>query len=76
MEKRSKHPGDITKWIEKVFNSCTNMSQLLTAERLLSQFNISHGYGSPYSLHLNDVSNSVRDKLIKKLLNESYTNLK
>lgn len=76
MEKRSKHPGDITKWIEKVFNSCTTMPQLLTAERLLSQFNMSHGYGSPYSVHLNDVSNSVRDKLIKTLLTERSTNLK
>ena len=63
MEKRSKHPGDVAKWIENVCNSCTNVNQLLVAEKLISRFFILHGYSSPYSLHLNMVSEVAWNRL-------------
>lgn len=63
MEKKSKHPGDVAKWIEKVIYSCTNVSQLLVAEKLISRFFILHGYSSPYSLHLNMVSEVAWNRL-------------
>ena len=39
MEKRSEHYGDVSKWIEKVIDSCETYEQLTTAERLVSNFN-------------------------------------
>lgn len=38
MEKRSRHYGDITKWIEKVIDSCQTWEQTRTASRLVSNF--------------------------------------
>lgn len=64
MEKRSKHPGDVAKWIEKVFDSCTNVNQLLVAERLSRNFSASVGYSSTYTLYLNAVSEMTWNKLI------------
>lgn len=39
MEKRSVHYGDVSKWIEKVIDSCETYEQTTTAERLVSNFN-------------------------------------
>ena len=39
MEKRSEHYGDVSKWIEKVIDSCETYEQTTTAERLVSNFN-------------------------------------
>lgn len=39
MEKRSKHYGDVSKWIEKVIDSCETYEQTTTAESLVSNFN-------------------------------------
>jgi hypothetical protein len=39
MENRSKHYGDIKLWVEKVINSCENMGQIKTADRLINNFN-------------------------------------
>ena len=38
MEKRSEHYGDVSKWIEKVIDSCETYEQTTTAERLVSNF--------------------------------------
>lgn len=38
MEKRSKHYGDVQKWIEKVIDSCETYQQALTARRLIFNF--------------------------------------
>ena len=38
MEKRSSHYGDVSKWIEKVINSCETRDQLFTAKQLLRNF--------------------------------------
>jgi hypothetical protein len=35
MEKRSTHPMDVLKWIEKVIDSCETQSQLLVADKLI-----------------------------------------
>ena len=39
MEKRSEHYGDVSKWIEKVIDSCETYEQTTTTERLVSNFN-------------------------------------
>lgn len=38
MEKRSRHYGDVTKWIEKVIDSCQTWDQVRTASKLVSNF--------------------------------------
>ena len=38
MENRSTHYGDVTKWIEKVIDSCETWRQTLTARKLISNF--------------------------------------
>lgn len=38
MEKRSKHYGDVTKWIEKVIDSCQTYEQTFVARRLVWNF--------------------------------------
>lgn len=39
MENRSKHYGDVKKWVENVINSCETMGQIKTADRLINNFN-------------------------------------
>jgi len=38
MEKRSTHYGDVSKWIEKVIDSCETYQQTITAKTLISNF--------------------------------------
>ena len=38
MEKRSTHYGDVSKWIEKVIDSCETRDQLFSAKRLIYNF--------------------------------------
>jgi hypothetical protein len=38
MEKRSKHYGDVAKWIEKVIDSCETYQQVMTARKLVQNF--------------------------------------
>lgn len=38
MEKRSKHYGDVAKWIEKVIDSCETYQQAMTARKLVQNF--------------------------------------
>jgi len=38
MEKRSNHYGDVSKWIEKVIDSCETYQQTLTAKKLIRNF--------------------------------------
>ena len=37
MEKRSKHPLDVLKWIEKVIDSCQTFEQTLVADKLIDR---------------------------------------
>jgi hypothetical protein len=38
MENRSKHYGDVQKWIEKVIDSCETYQQTFTAKMLMNNF--------------------------------------
>ena len=38
MEKRSKHYGDVVKWIEKVIDSCETYRQSITVLKLIRNF--------------------------------------
>jgi hypothetical protein len=38
MEKRSVHYGDVSKWIEKVIDSCETYQQTFTVKKLISNF--------------------------------------
>lgn len=38
MGAKSKHYGDISKWIEKVIYSCENADQIWVCEKLISNF--------------------------------------
>ena len=38
MENRSRHYGDIAKWIEKVIDSCETREQTFVAKRLIRNF--------------------------------------
>jgi hypothetical protein len=38
MEKRSKHYGDVAKWLEKVIDSCETYQQAITARKLVVNF--------------------------------------
>ena len=38
MENRSTHYGDVTKWIEKIVESCQTREQTFTAKRLIRNF--------------------------------------
>lgn len=63
MEKRSKHPGDVAKWIENVFNSCTNVNQLLAAEKLATVFDKMYRYEKLYRIHLIGISEMAWNRL-------------
>lgn len=38
MENRSRHYGDVAKWIEKVIDSCETREQTFVAKRLIRNF--------------------------------------
>jgi hypothetical protein len=38
MENRSTHYGDVSKWIEKIIDSCETIEQTFTAKRLIRNF--------------------------------------
>ena len=63
MEKRSKHPGDVAKWIERVFDSCTNTTQLLAAEKLATSFDQLYRHDKICRRHLVLVSEMAWDRL-------------
>ena len=63
MEKRSKHPGDVVKWIEKVFDSCTNVNQLLVTEKLVTAFDQMYRHEKLYCMHLIGISEMAWNRL-------------
>lgn len=63
MEKRSRHPGDVAKWIERVFDSCTNVSQLLAAEKLATSFDQLYRHERLHRIHLVLVSEIAWNRL-------------
>jgi hypothetical protein len=39
-EKRSKHYGDVAKWVESVIDSCVTIEQVLSARELVRNFKL------------------------------------
>jgi hypothetical protein len=76
MEKRSTHYGDISKWVEKVINSCETYQQTFGAKMLVRNFEkqlrrkyhekywIEHHYS--IILPLESSLSHKRDQLLKK----------
>ena len=74
MEKRIEHYGDITKWIEKVIDSCETYQQTFTARKLISNFENKLSKEKSYSRLSWATTDPLRDKLdikIKELLNSN-----
>ena len=73
MEKRSKHYGDLQRWVEKVIDSCETYDQACSARRLVWNFekqmvkNEVHSSLS-YSLggYLSKLVHDKMDELLKK----------
>lgn len=71
MEKRSRHYGDVTKWIEKVIDSCQTWDQVRTASRLVSNFDRQLSKEKNYfipSSNLTDILRYKIDEVRKKLM--------
>jgi hypothetical protein len=47
MEKRSEHYGDISKWIEKIIDSCETYQQTFTVKKLIRNFRIQLRHREP-----------------------------
>jgi hypothetical protein len=76
MENRSTHYGDISKWIEKVIDSCETYQQTFTVRRLINNFTkqLQRKYPENYWREhyyniINPLESSLsykRDQLLKK----------
>ena len=42
IEQKSKHPGDVANWIEKVINSSTDPQHDIVSRKLIRQFDITY----------------------------------
>ena len=77
MENRSTHYGDVSKWIEKVIDSCETYQQTFTVKKLISNFakqlrnNSPHKYWGNYQYTvidpLNDLVRIKRQSFINKI---------
>jgi hypothetical protein len=74
MEKRSTHYGDVSKWVEKVIDSCETQEQTHSAWQLVWNFEkqMSKNKVGPvrYSIghHLTSLLHDKMDELLKKQL--------
>jgi hypothetical protein len=69
MEKRSTHYGDVTKWIEKVIDSCETHIHLSTAQTLVRNFRSQLMKNSPdkyWNNYLYDVIWPLENKIHSK----------
>jgi len=69
MENRSTHYGDVSKWIEKVIDSCETYQQTFTVKKLISNFakqlrnNSPHKYWGNYQYTVIDpLKESIENK--------------
>jgi hypothetical protein len=77
MEKRSRHYGDVAKWIEKVIDSCETLQQTFTARKLIRNFSTQLMKSEPdkywrsyqYDIiwKLDTMVHTKRDNLLKEL---------
>lgn len=63
MAAESNTPGDIEIWIVKVFESCTSVSQIVRARRLIDFYEAKLEAKRPLDYH---IQRHIRGKLIKK----------
>jgi hypothetical protein len=68
MEKRSTHPMDVLKWIEKVIDSCETQSQLLVVDKLVDRcyrdmYLKNENFDSPLHQEWKRVSRKIVEKL-------------
>jgi hypothetical protein len=80
MENRSTHYGDVSKWIEKIIDSCETREQTFTVKKLISNFAKQLRTKSPdkywnnyqYTVidPLNDLVRIKRQSLINKIKEE------
>ena len=78
MENRSRHYGDVAKWVEKVINSCEKYEQIFGAKKLIWNFEkqLQRKYPEKYwrEHYYNIISpleyklRTKRDELLKKEL--------
>lgn len=67
MEERSKHYGDVAKWIEKVIDSCETSEQENSARKLIHNFEIQYQKLDYYLVH-----HTIAWNLIRKLDNKAF----
>lgn len=68
MGERSKHYGDVAKWIEKVIDSCKTSEQEESARKLI--YNFETQYHQKLDYHL--VHHTIAWDLIRKLDNKAF----
>jgi len=69
MEKRSKHYGDVSKWIEKVIDSCETYQQTFTVKKLIRNFDkqlLGNNPDKYWNNHLYDIVYPLENKLSRK----------
>ena len=76
MEKRSRHYGDVQKWVEKVIDSCETYQQTLSARRLVWNFESQMRRNKVDSGILYTIGGYLRDLISYKLKELSEKQLK
>jgi len=64
MEKRSRHYGDVQKWIEKVIDSCETYEQVHSTRNLIRNFE--------KQTTKNEVNISIKYSISRELINLMY----
>ncbi len=63
MEKRSKHYGDVAKWVESVIDSCVTIEQVWSAQKLIRNFKIQLSCSNYKGMLRFDIIRPLEDKL-------------
>jgi hypothetical protein len=70
MGNRSKHYGDVAKWVESVIDSCVTIEQVWSARELVRNFRIQLGWSEYEGMLRWDIIRPLEDKvnvMIEKL---------
>tara|TARA_R110000868_G_scaffold4562_1_gene28609 strand:+ start:971 stop:1198 length:228 start_codon:yes stop_codon:yes gene_type:complete len=63
MEKRSKHYGDVAKWVESVIDSCVTIEQVWSARELVRNFRIQLDWSEYKGRYRWDIIHPLEDKV-------------
>jgi hypothetical protein len=63
MENRSKHYGDVAKWVESVIDSCVTIEQVWSAQKLVRNFKIQLTWSNYKGMLRWDIIRPLEDKL-------------